>query len=300
MRPARIGVIGGSGFYEMEGLSDIEEVRPTTPFGDPSDAVVIGTLRGVRVAFLPRHGKGHRLLPAEVPSRANIYALKSLGVEFVIGVSAVGSLRQEITPLDMVVPDQLIDKTQGRPGSFFGRGLVAHVAFADPFCPVLSQILFECTQQASAEGGGVRVHRGGTYVVMEGPAFSTRAESHLHRVWGADLIGMTALPEAKLAREAEMCYAILACVTDYDCWHETEESVSAEMIIANLRRNAAAAQKVVSLAVQRLPQERTCACAHALRDALVTPFDLVPESTRRDLVPIIGRYLAAASARGGG
>ena len=292
MRPARVGVIGGSGFYEMEGLSEIEEARPTTPFGEPSDALVIGSLHGVRVAFLPRHGRGHRLLPAEVPSRANVYSLKSLGVEFVIGVSAVGSLRQEVAPLDMVVPNQLIDRTRGRAGSFFGRGLVAHVAFADPFCPILSQILYDCAQEA-----GVRAHRGGTYVVMEGPAFSTGAESRLHRSWGADLIGMTALPEAKLAREAEMCYATLACVTDYDCWHETEESVSAEMIIANLAQNVAAARRVVSLAVQRLPQERSCACAQALRDALVTPLELVPEETRRDLAPIIGRYLAAA-ARG--
>jgi len=300
MRPARVGVIGGSGFYEMKGLSDVEEVRLTTPFGDPSDAVVIGTLHGVRVAFLPRHGKGHRLLPAEVPSRANVYALKSLGVEFVIGVSAVGSLRQEMTPLDLVVPDQLIDRTQGRPGSFFGRGLVAHVAFAEPFCPVLGRVLFESASEASASGGGAAVHRGGTYVVMEGPAFSTRAESLLYRSWGADLIGMTALPEAKLAREAEICYATLACVTDYDCWHETEESVSAEMIIANLLRNVATARRVVSLAVQRLPQERACPCAEALRSALVTPLDLVPENVRRDLAPIIGRYLAPAPARGGG
>ena len=293
MRPARVGVIGGSGFYEMEGLSEIEEARPTTPFGEPSDALVIGSLHGVRVAFLPRHGRGHRLLPAEVPSRANVYSLKSLGVEFVIGVSAVGSLRQEVAPLDMVVPNQLIDRTRGRAGSFFGRGLVAHVAFADPFCPILSQILYDCAQEA-----GVRAHRGGTYVVMEGPAFSTRAESRLHRSWGADLIGMTALPEAKLAREAEMCYATLACVTDYDCWHEMEESVSAEMIIVNLAQNVAAARRVVSLAVQRLPQERSCACAQALRDALVTPLELVPEETRRDLAPIIGRYLAAARGRG--
>ena len=299
MRPARVGVIGGSGFYEMEGLSDVEEVRLTTPFGDPSDAVVIGTLHGVRAAFLPRHGKGHRLLPAEVPSRANVYALKSLGVEFVIGVSAVGSLRQEIAPLDMVVPDQLIDRTQGRPGSFFGRGLVAHVAFAEPFCPVLGRVLFESASEASASGGGAAVHRGGTYVVMEGPAFSTRAESLLYRSWAADLIGMTALPEAKLAREAEMCYATLACVTDYDCWHEMEESVSAAMIIANLLRNVATARRVVSLAVQRLPQERACPCAEALRSALVTPLDLVPENVRRELAPIIGRYLAAP-ARGGG
>ena len=293
MRPARVGVIGGSGFYEMEGLSEIEEARPTTPFGEPSDALVIGSLHGVRVAFLPRHGRGHRLLPAEVPSRANVYSLKSLGVEFVIGVSAVGSLRQEVAPLDMVVPNQLIDRTRGRAGSFFGRGLVAHVAFADPFCPILSQILYDCAQEA-----GVRAHQGGTYVVMEGPAFSTRAESRLHRSWGVDLIGMTALPEAKLAREAEMCYATLACVTDYDCWHEMEESVSAEMIIANLAQNVAAARRVVSLAVQRLPQERSCACAQALRDALVTPLELVPEETRRDLAPIIGRYLAAARGRG--
>ena len=230
MSRARVAVIGGSGFYALEDLTDVEEVRPDTPFGPPSDAIVIGTLKDTRVAFLPRHGRGHRILPSELPSRANIYALKTLGVEFVIGVSAVGSLRQELAPLDLTVPDQLIDRTTGRPGTFFGDGLVAHVAFAEPFCPELRRALYEASSDA-----GATVHDGGALVVIEGPAFSTQAESALYRAWGASLIGMTALPEAKLAREAEMCYAVLACTTDYDCWHESYGSVTAEMIVRNLK-----------------------------------------------------------------
>ena len=285
MRPAELAVIGGSGFYEMEGLRDIEEVRPSTPFGDPSDAIVLGTLHGVRIAFLPRHGVGHRLLPTEVPARANIYALKSLGVERIISVSAVGSLKEEFAPLHLVLPDQLIDRTWSRASSFFGGGLVAHVAFAEPFCPDLSRVLHEAAREA-----GASAHLGGTYVVMEGPAFSTRAESDLHRSWGASLIGMTALPEAKLAREAEICYSTLACVTDYDVWNETHEPVSAEMILSNLRKNVGTAKQVVDLAVQRLPGERICACATALKDSLVTPWHLVPEETKRKLAPIIGKY----------
>ncbi len=286
MRPAELAVIGGSGFYQMEGLQEIEEVRPATPFGDPSDAIVLGTLRGVRMAFLPRHGVGHRLLPSELPARANIYALKSLGVERIISISAVGSLKEEFAPLHMVVPDQLIDRTRGRAGSFFGEGLVAHVAFGEPFCPDLSRVLHGAAVEA-----GASAHLGGTYVVMEGPAFSTRAESALHRSWGASLVGMTALPEAKLAREAEICYSTLACVTDYDVWHEAHEPVSAEMIISNLLKNVGTAKRVVDLTVQRLPKERTCACATALADALVTPWHLVPEETKLRLAPIIGKYV---------
>jgi 5'-methylthioadenosine phosphorylase len=286
VRPAELAVIGGSGFYRMEGLEDIEEVRPDTPFGAPSDTIVLGTLHGVRMAFLPRHGVGHRLLPREIPVRANIYALKSLGVERIISISAVGSLKEEYAPLHMVVPDQLVDRTWGRTSSFFGEGLVAHVGFAQPFCPALSHVLFEAARDAGAEA-----HLGGTYAVMEGPAFSTRAESDLHRSWGASLVGMTALPEAKLAREAEICYATLASVTDYDVWHETHAPVTAEMILSNLQSNVATAKRAVDLAVQRLPRDRACPCATALKDALVTPWHLVPQETKRRLAPIIGKYV---------
>jgi len=287
MAKARVAIIGGSGFYQMDGLTDVEEARiEKTPFGQPSDAIVIGTLDGVRVAFLPRHGRGHRILPSELPARANIYALKTLGVEFIIAVSAVGSLRQEIEPQHLVVPDQLIDRTKGRPDTFFGQGLAAHIAFAEPFCPVLRANLWRSAQEARAA-----VHKGGTLVVMEGPPFSTRAESNLYRSWGADLIGMTALPEAKLAREAEVCYAILACVTDYDCWYEGHESVTAEMIVANLAKTVAVAQRTVRLALSRLPARRDCLCASALHNALVTPLDIVPEETKKRLAPIIGKYM---------
>ena len=285
-KSVRAAVIGGSGFYQMDGLSDVEDVRIDTPFGLPSDNLVIGTLAGERVAFLPRHGVGHRILPSEIPARANIHALKQLGVEFILSVSAVGSLREDIEPLHMVVPDQLIDRTRGRASTFFGEGIVAHIAFADPFCPELRTLLAEVTHEA-----GATVHRGGTLVVIEGPAFSTRAESNLYRSWGADIIGMTALPEAKLAREAEICYAILACSTDYDVWHDTHEDVSAEMIVANLLRNVQLSRNAVSLALQRLPDIRNCGCPHALRDAIVTGLELVPEEVKRRLAPIIGTYL---------
>jgi 5'-methylthioadenosine phosphorylase len=292
MPQARVAVIGGSGFYDMEGLTELEEVRQSTPFGDPSDSIVLGTLEGERVAFLPRHGKGHRILPTEVPARANIYALKSLGVEFIISVSAVGSLREELPPLHLVVPDQIIDRTRARTSTFFGGGLVAHVAMADPYCPVLGEIVYE-----SARDAGATVRRGGTLVVMEGPAFSTRAESCLYRSWGADLIGMTALPEAKLAREAEICYVTLASVTDYDTWYEAHAEVTAEMILDNLSRNVATCRRVVVNAVRRLPETRRCFCATALDNALVTPMRLVPDQTKKALAPIIGRFLAGA---GGG
>lgn len=287
MRTARVAVIGGSGFYDMEGLTDLEELHPSTPFGDPSDSIVMGSLEGTTVAFLPRHGKGHRILPTDVPARANIYALKSLGVEFIISVSAVGSLREDLEPLHLVVPDQIIDRTRARAGTFFGGGLVGHVALADPFCPVLSEIVYDSARQA-----GATLHRGGTLVVMEGPAFSTRAESRLYRSWGADVIGMTALPEAKLAREAEICYVTLASVTDYDSWYEAHAEVTAEMIISNLNRNVATCRRVVASAVRRLPEARRCPCATALNDALVTPLQLVPEQTKQMLAPIIGRFLS--------
>ena len=286
MTGARIAVIGGSGLYEIEGMASIEEVKPQTPFGEPSDAIIIGELEGNRIAFLPRHGRGHYVSPTEIPVRANIYALKSLGVECIISVSAVGSLQEEIHPLDLVVPDQLIDRTRSRVNTFFGDGLVAHVAFAEPFCPVLSDILY----QAAVETGA-GVHKGGTYVVMEGPLFSTKAESNLYRSWGASVVGMTALPEAKLAREAEICYATVACATDYDCWHEAEESVTIEMVIANLQKNVGRAKSIIKTAISRIPQTRECGCGEALKDAIITAPDKIPEKTKRELALLVGKYI---------
>lgn len=287
----RAAVFGGSGFYRMEGLAGVEELRVDTPYGPPSDAITVGEIDGQRVAFLPRHGVGHRIMPSELPVRANIYALKQLGVEFIISVSAVGSLREEIEPLHMIVPDQLIDRTIGRASTFFGEGLVAHVGFADPFCPHLRGVLAGSTRQV-----GATVHTGGSLVVIEGPAFSTRAESNLYRSWGASVIGMTALPEAKLAREAEICYAILACSTDYDCWHEAHEDVTADMIVGNLLKNVEASRQAVRLALGRLPSTRDCPCAEALRDAIVTAPELVPEATRVRLAPLVSKYLPEAVA----
>ncbi|MDO8690186.1 MAG: S-methyl-5'-thioadenosine phosphorylase [Dehalococcoidia bacterium] len=286
MSTARIGIIGGSGLYQMEGLTDVEEVRVGTPFGEPSDAYTIGALDGVRVAFLPRHGRGHRILPTELPVRANIYGFKKLGVEQIISVSAVGSLKEEMAPLHMVVPDQLIDRTKSRVNSFFGDGLVAHVVFADPFCPDLSQAVYK----AALEAGAI-VHQGGTLVVMEGPLFSTRAESNLYRSWGASIIGMTALPEAKLAREAEICYAVLASVTDYDCWYEGHEDVTIEMVVANLQRNAEVSKTVLRRVVGGLTAERRCACSTALQNSIVTDRDLIPNETKDNLSLLIGKYV---------
>ncbi len=286
MTEARIAVIGGSGLYEIEGMASIEEVKPQTPFGEPSDSIVVGELEGKRIAFLPRHGRGHYITPTELPARANIYALKSLGAEWIISVSAVGSLQEEIHPLDLVVPDQLIDRTKSRVNSFFGSGLVAHVAFAEPFCPVLSDILYQAALETGPE-----VHKGGTYVVMEGPLFSTKAESNLYRSWGASVVGMTALPEAKLAREAEICYATIACATDYDCWHEPEESVSIEMVIANLQKNVGRAKTIIKTAVSRIPQTRECGCGEALKDSIITAPDKIPEKTKRELALLVGKYL---------
>jgi 5'-methylthioadenosine phosphorylase len=283
---ARIAVIGGSGLYQMEGLAGVQEVRVDTPFGAPSDAVMVGDLDGVPVAFLPRHGRGHRISPTQIPVRANIYALKTLGVERVISVSAVGSLKEEMRPLDLVVPDQLIDRTRQRPSTFFDSGIVAHVAFADPFCAELSALLFRGIQ-----ANGASAHAGGTYVVMEGPAFSTRAECAVYRSWGADVIGMTALPEAKLAREAEMCYATLACVTDYDCWHEATEDVTVEMIVANLDRNAATSKDVLRRVIPGVSEMRDCPCASALQDSIITSRDLIPAEIKEEMRPITGKYL---------
>lgn len=286
MPEAKIGVIGGSGLYEIAGMTNIEEVKPKTPFGEPSDAIIIGELEGKSLAFLPRHGKGHCISPSEIPSRANIYALKSLGVEWIISVNAVGSLKEGIHPLDIVIPDQLIDRTKSRVNSFFGEGLVAHVTFAEPFCPVLSNILYQAALDV-----GANVHQEGTYIVMEGPLFSTKAESNLYRSWGAGIIGMTALPEAKLAREAEICYATLACITDYDTWHETEDSVTIDMALANLLRNADTAKKIIGLVAARIPEERECGCAEALKNAIITAPQKIPERMKKDLELLIGKYI---------
>ena len=281
-----IGIIGGSGLYDMAELTDREEKTIATPFGDPSGPYVIGTLRGKRVAFLARHGVGHRILPSELNFRANIYGFKVLGVERLVSASAVGSLKQEYEPLDIVVPDQFFDRTKGRISTFFGRGLVAHVAFARPVCRDLSRIAAD-----SAVHVGATVHRGGTYVNMEGPQFSTLAESKLYRSWGMDVIGMTNLQEAKLAREAEICYATLALVTDYDCWHPDHDSVTVDLIIANLLQNALIAQKTIAEAIDRISGPRTCACKDALATAIITHASMVPEQIKKDLSPIIGRYM---------
>lgn len=282
---AEIGVIGGSGFYALDALSEAERVAVPTPFGDPSSPIVLGTLGGRRVAFLTRHDEGHRLLPGELPARANVWAMKSLGVRRLLAVSAVGSLQERYEPLHAVLPDQLIDRTTGRASTFFGDGIVAHVGFADPFCAEASTAL-----ALASEATGVVTHRGGTLLVIEGPAFSTRAESGLYRSWGAAIIGMTALPEAKLAREAELCYASICYVTDYDVWHATEADVSAELVMQRLRLNAAHAREAVRRAIEALPAERGCACGDALRGALVTARDLVPVATRRRLAPLLDRY----------
>lgn len=286
MAEARIGVIGGSGLYQMDGLSNIEQVSIDTPFGKPSDTITTGSLEGVGVAFLPRHGQGHRISPSEVPSRANIYALKSLGVEWIISVSAMGSLQEEIHPMDMLIPDQLIDRTRSRVNTFFGGGMVAHVGFAEPFCPVSNDILYRTAIEA-----GATVHKGGTAVVMEGPLFSTRAESMLYRSWGASVIGMTALPEAKLAREAEICYSTLAFVTDYDCWHETSEIVTIDMVLSNLRQSAEMAKKILRTVVTRMPEKRSCPCATALKNCIITSPDVIPAQLKKDLNLLIGKYV---------
>jgi 5'-methylthioadenosine phosphorylase len=283
---AEIGIIGGSGLYDMAELADRSEEVVTTPFGDPSGPYVLGTLRGKKVAFLPRHGVGHRIMPSELNFRANIYGLKVLGVERIIAASAVGSLKQEYKPLDILVPDQFFDRTRGRISTFFGRGLVAHVAFAHPVCRDLSPVVAD-----SAQAIGATVHRGGTYVNMEGPQFSTLAESKLYRSWGMDVIGMTNLQEAKLAREAEMCYATLALVTDYDSWHPDHDSVTVDLIIANLLQNAATAKAAIAEAVGRIDGARTCECATALATAIITQRDLIPERTIRELAPLIGKYV---------
>lgn len=283
---ASIAIIGGSGLYEMDGLKDVRSVKVSTPFGDPSDEIVVATLGEQKVAFLPRHGRGHRLSPSEVPYRANIFALKTLGVQHIISVSAVGSMREDIAPLHAVIPDQLIDRTRFRPSTFFGKGLVVHIGFAEPFCPELSAIVHD-----SAAACGATVHKGGTYVCIEGPQFSTKAESRVYRQWGADIIGMTAIPEAKLAREAEMCYATLAFVTDYDVWHESEETVTVEMIVGNLLKNVRLAKRIIKDALPKIAAQRECTCANALQNAIITARDRIPAQVKEDLAPIIGKYV---------
>ncbi|BBD59874.1 5'-methylthioadenosine phosphorylase [Nostoc sp. HK-01] len=286
----KIGIIGGSGLYKMAALKDIEEVQIETPFGLPSDAVILGTLEGTKVAFLARHGRNHTLLPSELPFRANIYAMKQLGVEYLISASAVGSLKAEAKPLDMVVPDQFIDRTKNRISTFFGEGIVAHIAFGDPICHNLAGVLAEAI--ASLNLPDVTLHRGGTYICMEGPAFSTKAESNLYRSWGATVIGMTNLPEAKLAREAEIAYATLALVTDYDCWHPDHDSVTVEMVIGNLQRNAVNAQKVIQETVRRLSENPPPSDAHsALKYAILTQLDKAPAATKEKLHLLLQKYL---------
>jgi len=288
MKQPVIGVIGGSGLYEIEGLTDVQEVSMETPFGAPSDVYITGTLGEAQMVFLPRHGRGHRLLPSEVNYRANIYGMKTLGVEQVISVSAVGSMKEEIVPGHIVVPDQFFDRTQGkRASTFFGNGVVGHVQFADPVCADLSAVLVK-----SAREIGAIVHAGGTYLCIEGPNFSTRAESHIYRSWGIDIIGMTNLPEARLAREAEMCYGTVALATDYDCWHEGHDDVSVEAVIAIIQQNVTTAKKIIKTAVQNLTQQqKKCDCAEALKFAIMTDKSLIPAATQQALEPIIGKYL---------
>jgi 5'-methylthioadenosine phosphorylase len=286
MNQAEIGIIGGSGLYDMPGLENVHEVEVNTPFGDPSDVYVLGEIEGRSIAFLARHGRGHRLLPSELNFRANIFGFKKLGVNRILSASAVGSLKEEHKPLDFVLPDQFIDRTRQRISTFFGGGLVAHISFADPICSSLADEV-----QKSAESIGFPIKRGGTYVCMEGPAFSTRAESNLYRSWGADLIGMTNLQEAKLAREAEICYVTIAMVTDYDCWHEEEEDVTVEMLIGYLMQNSENAKNLIAKTITNLPLNTDCSCHRALESAIITDRNSIPKSTIERLDPIVGKYL---------
>lgn len=293
MADVELGIIGGSGLYDMPELETVDILDVETPFGSPSSPITVGNLKGVTIAFVARHGRVHNLLPSEVPYRANIYALKTLGLQRVLSVSAVGSLCEEYAPLNIVVPDQVLDRTKNRPSTFFGKGLVAHVAFAQPFCPA-----FSTTLNAAARSQGATSHAGGTLVVMEGPQFSTAAESEAYRKLGCSLIGMTALPEAKLAREAELCYATLAMVTDYDVWHQTHETVTSDMVTANIHRNTEVAHAIIRDVIGRLGNIGPCDCSDALSSALLTPLDQVPNSTLAALEPIVGRYLRRAAVGG--
>jgi 5'-methylthioadenosine phosphorylase len=286
MSEIKIGVIGGSGLYQMNELTNVEEIQMTTPFGDPSDAFITGTLDGVPIAFLSRHGRGHRILPTEINYRANIYGFKKLGVEWLISVSAVGSMKEHIAPLDIVIPDQMFDQTKRRISTFFGSGVVGHIGFAHPLCPHLAALL-----ERSCKKANVKTHMGGTYICIEGPQFSTKAESRIYRQWGVDIIGMTNLPEAKLAREAEICYATMALVTDYDCWHETEEIVTIESVIACLMKNVNNARNILRGAVKGLPLPRSCECSTALASGVITKREFIPEKTYKDLELLIGKYV---------
>jgi len=288
MAQADIGVIGGSGLYSLPDLENVEEVTLETPWGAPSDAYVLGTLQGKRLAFLARHGRGHRILPTELNFRANIFGFKKLGVERILSFSAVGSLREDRPPMDFVLPDQFFDRTRGRVSTFFGEGLVAHIAFADPICPTLLDVL-----ETACRAARVSAHRGGTYVCMEGPAFSTKAESHVYRSWGMDIIGMTNLQEAKLAREAELCYVTIAMVTDYDCWHPEHDTVTVEMVISNLVKNSENANKVLRCAVEAMPTARHCRCGSALAAAIITDRSKIPPQTRQKLELLIGKYITS-------
>ncbi len=291
MEQVKIGIIGGSGLYEMSELTERTEVSLETPFGPPSDEFVIGTVRGRRVAFLARHGRGHRILPGELNFRANIYAMKMLGVERILSASAVGSLREELAPQQVVLPDQFVDRTFSRVSTFFGDGLAAHIAFADPVCPDLLEQVFSASRKV-----GINVVKGGTYVCMEGPAFSTKAESNLYRQWGMDVIGMTNLQEAKLAREAEICYVTMALVTDYDCWHDSHESVTVDMIVGNLLQNSRNAQALIVQTIEDLVERRTCGCGEALKNALITDRKAIPAGTVARLQHIVGKYLSQPQA----
>lgn len=290
MTKATIGIIGGSGLYQMEALKDIEEIPIETPFGSPSDALIVGTLEGTKVAFLSRHDRNHRLLPSELPFRANIYAMKTLGVQYIISASAVGSLQEEVKPLDLVVIDQFIDRTKNRQSTFFGEGIVGHITFADPVCSQLAGVLADAAE--SLKIPEISIHRSGTYLCMEGPAFSTKAESNLYRSWGASVIGMTNLPEAKLAKEAEIAYATLALATDYDCWHQEHDSVTVELVLDNLRRNATNAQEVIRETVRRISESPFVSDSHsALKNAILTPLDKVPSATKDKLGLLLQKYL---------
>ncbi|HEX9896289.1 MAG TPA: S-methyl-5'-thioadenosine phosphorylase [Dehalococcoidales bacterium] len=283
---ATIAVIGGTGLEQIEGMTNVRTVNIDTPFGKPSDAITIGKLEGTNIAFLPRHGRGHFISPSELPARANIYALKSLDVQHIIAVCSAGSFKKEVMPGHLLIPDQLIDRTRNRVSTFFTDGVVAHISFAHPFCRDLSKILYE-----SAKSVGATVHPKGTFVVMEGPAFSTRAESRLYKSWGADIIGMTALPEAKLAREAEICYAVIGCVTDYDSWWEPVEPVKVQTILKTLRENIGTARRIIELAVKKIPKKRDCECASALNGAIVTDPAKIPAAQKKKLGLLIGKYI---------
>ena len=282
----KIGIIGGSGIYQMDGVTSIEEHEISTPFGNPSDTFMVGLLNGIKIAFLPRHGREHRLLPSELNYRANIFGFKQLGVTHLIAITAVGSLQENICPLDIVIPDQLVDRTYHRQSTFFGDGIVAHIPFAEPFCPDLSEILFNTASSTKA-----KVHKGGTLVSIEGPAFSTKAESKLYQAWGIDIIGMTTLQEAKLAREAEICYSAMAMVTDYDCWREETESVSVETVLSNFKQNISLGRKIISDIIPKITNQRTCICSNCLKGAIMTKKESMSNETRMKLLPLIKKYL---------